>query len=128
MGQSSKLRAQRQLFCVLDTPLLLSSPFSSSQVQLGSSPAFGLCEKFTVWSKLTKRRFFLIGCMTIEPVILHQSSRRKKNVHKFRFNFGRNVVSILTRFKYTLCFYLCTQFLSYLPPFFFVSPTLFLPK
>ena len=30
--QSSKLRAQRQLFCILDTPLLLSSPFSSSQV------------------------------------------------------------------------------------------------
>merc|ERR1711971_1171806 len=55
-----------------------ASPFSSSQVQLDSSPAFGLCEKFTVWSKLTKRRFFLIGCMTIEAVILHQSSRRKK--------------------------------------------------
>ena len=84
---------------------------------MDSSPAFGLCEKFTVWSKLTKRRFFLIGCMTIEPVILHQSSRRKKMYINFDSILVGMLCQFLPWFKYTLCFYLCTQLLSYLPPF-----------
>ena len=64
---------------------------------MDSSPAFGLCERFTVWSKLTKKRRFLKILVAWRLSLWYYINQvGGKNVHKFPFNFGKNVVSILT--------------------------------